>query len=119
MTASNASVTAPLGRALPGRRALASRPGTHAGTARKSMRERDRSGYLFVAPFAVATGLFLVLPTLYGLWMSFTEQASRAPAASSSASPTTPRPSATRRSGRRCGNTVVVHDPPAPCLWWW
>ena len=38
------------------------------------MRERDRSGYLFVAPFAVATGLFLVVPTLYGLWMSFTNQ---------------------------------------------
>ena len=28
----------------------------------------------FVAPFAVATGLFLVVPTLYGLWMSFTNQ---------------------------------------------
>jgi len=41
---------------------------------RSSLRARDKSGYLFVAPFAVATGLFLLWPTIYGLWMSFTDQ---------------------------------------------
>jgi multiple sugar transport system permease protein len=74
MTVSNTGVTAPAGPAVPDRTTPAGRSGTSAGAPRKSMRERDRSGYLFVAPFAVATGLFLVVPTLYGLWMSFTNQ---------------------------------------------
>jgi multiple sugar transport system permease protein len=74
MTVSNASVPSLAGRALPDRRVSASRPGERAGTTRKSLRERDRSGYLFVAPFAVVTGLFLLWPTIYGLWMSLTDQ---------------------------------------------
>ena len=43
-------------------------------TARPSLRARDRSGYLFVAPFVVAASLFLVWPTLSGLWTSFTNR---------------------------------------------
>ncbi|MFJ3402838.1 carbohydrate ABC transporter permease [Promicromonospora sp. NPDC090134] len=74
MTVSNAGVTAPPGRALPDSRKPSGRTGTRTATTGKSLRERDKSGYLFVAPFAVATGLFLLLPTLYGLWMSFTNQ---------------------------------------------
>ncbi|MFD2794094.1 carbohydrate ABC transporter permease [Promicromonospora vindobonensis] len=74
MTVSNASVTPLAGRATPDRRTPASRSGARTSTTEKSLRSRDKSGYLFVAPFAVATGLFLVLPTLYGLWMSFTNQ---------------------------------------------
>lgn len=74
MTVSNASVTAVPGRAASGRGTSADRSRTTARTTGKTLRQQDRSGYLFVAPFAVATGLFLVLPTLYGLWMSFTDQ---------------------------------------------
>ena len=74
MTVSNTGVTAPPGRALADRPTSTSRPGARAGKATKSLRERDRSGYLFVAPFAIATGLFLVWPTISGLWMSFTNQ---------------------------------------------
>lgn len=74
MTVSRTGVTAPPGKAPAGRPTSPSRSGEHAAPPRRSMRERDRSGYLFVAPFAVATGLFLVLPTLYGLWMSLTNQ---------------------------------------------
>lgn len=39
---------------------------------RKKAAWRDRSGYYFVLPFVVAGLLFLVWPTLSGLWMSFT-----------------------------------------------
>ncbi|GGM11418.1 carbohydrate ABC transporter permease [Promicromonospora citrea] len=70
MTVSNPSITAPAGKAPVRQPAGAGA----AGGTRKSLRERDRSGYLFVAPFAVAVGFFLVWPTLYGLWMSFTDQ---------------------------------------------
>src|SRR5690606_30700305 len=70
MTVSNPSITAPAGK-VPSRRPAG--PAAAGGT-RTSLRERDRSGYLFVAPFAVAVGFFLVWPTLYGLWMSFTDQ---------------------------------------------
>jgi len=70
MTVSNPSITAPAGK-VPSRRPAGA--GAAGGT-RTSLRERDRSGYLFVAPFAVAVGFFLVWPTLYGLWMSFTDQ---------------------------------------------
>ncbi|WP_166844387.1 carbohydrate ABC transporter permease [Isoptericola sp. BMS4] len=72
MTASSTSLSAPVTR-LPGR-ATGSRTRTGAAAARRPLRERDRSGYLFVAPFAVATGLFLLWPTIYGLWMSLTDQ---------------------------------------------
>ena len=41
---------------------------------RPSLRARDRSGYLFIAPFVAAAGLFLAWPTLTGLWMSFTNR---------------------------------------------
>ncbi|CAM3437711.1 carbohydrate ABC transporter permease [Isoptericola cucumis] len=39
-----------------------------------TLRSRDRSGYLFVAPFAVAAALFLAWPTLSGLWTSLTNR---------------------------------------------
>lgn len=74
MTVSNAHATTLPGRALPGRTRSTSRPRDRGAAARPTLRERDRSGYLFVAPFAVAAGLFLLWPTLYGLWMSFTDQ---------------------------------------------
>ncbi|MGC5166763.1 carbohydrate ABC transporter permease [Luteimicrobium sp. DT211] len=58
------------------RRTSRTRPGSAtASSTRKSLRERDKSGYVFVAPFAIAAGLFLLWPTIYGLWMSFTDQA--------------------------------------------
>lgn len=41
---------------------------------RPSLQARDRSGYLFVAPFVLAAGLFLAWPTLAGLWTSFTNR---------------------------------------------
>ncbi|MFE5336663.1 carbohydrate ABC transporter permease [Isoptericola sp. NPDC056573] len=72
MTASSTSLSAPVAR--PSRRAAATRTAGNARSARTSLRARDRSGYLFVAPFAAATGLFLLWPTIYGLWMSFTDQ---------------------------------------------
>ncbi|MCK9794316.1 sugar ABC transporter permease [Isoptericola sp. 4D.3] len=72
MTASSTSLSAPVAR--PSRRGTGTRTRPVADTARSSLRARDRSGYLFVAPFAVATGLFLLWPTVYGLWMSFTDQ---------------------------------------------
>lgn len=74
MTVSNAGVTTPPGKALAGPRTPDGRSAARAGTTPRSLRERDRSGYLFVAPFAIATGLFLVWPTISGLWMSFTNQ---------------------------------------------
>ncbi|MCP2265276.1 carbohydrate ABC transporter permease [Promicromonospora thailandica] len=74
MTVSNADVTTVPGGATSRRRTPAASPGTGTRTSGTSLRAQDRSGYLFVAPFAVATGLFLVVPTLYGLWMSFTNQ---------------------------------------------
>jgi multiple sugar transport system permease protein len=72
MTASSTSLSTPVAR--PSRRPTSTGTRGAAGTVRGSLRERDRSGYLFVAPFAVATGLFLLWPTIYGLWMSFTDQ---------------------------------------------
>ncbi|MFE6968243.1 carbohydrate ABC transporter permease [Isoptericola sp. NPDC057653] len=72
MTASSTSLSAPVAR--PSRRPSSTRTRGSAGTVRSSLRERDRSGYLFIAPFAAATGLFLLWPTIYGLWMSFTDQ---------------------------------------------
>ncbi|MFC8597660.1 carbohydrate ABC transporter permease [Isoptericola sp. NPDC057191] len=72
MTASSTSLSAPVARPSRGRTGTRPRTGTRA--TRTSLRARDRSGYLFVAPFAVATGLFLLWPTIYGLWMSFTDQ---------------------------------------------
>jgi multiple sugar transport system permease protein len=72
MTASSTSLSAPVAR--PSRRSTGPRTADRTGAARASLRARDRSGYLFVAPFAVATGLFLLWPTIYGLWMSFTDQ---------------------------------------------
>lgn len=71
MTASSTSLSAPVTR-LP-RRGAGTRSGATPAV-RSSLRARDKSGYLFVAPFAVATGLFLLWPTIYGLWMSFTDQ---------------------------------------------
>ena len=55
------------------------RPRAAAGAAPKpragsTLRARDRSGYLFVAPFAVAAALFLAWPTLSGLWTSLTNR---------------------------------------------
>jgi len=72
MTASSTSLSAPVAR--PSRRSAGPRTGTAPRAASTSLRARDRSGYLFVAPFAAATGLFLLWPTIYGLWMSFTDQ---------------------------------------------
>ncbi|ROS79154.1 carbohydrate ABC transporter permease [Cellulomonas sp. PhB143] len=75
MTVSSTSTAPASARANASRRAPGSRTAGAARTARrKTMRERDRSGYVFVAPFAIATGLFLLWPTIYGLWMSFTNQ---------------------------------------------
>ncbi|MGF0114889.1 carbohydrate ABC transporter permease [Promicromonospora sp. Marseille-Q5078] len=71
MTASSTSLSAPVTR-LP-RRGAGTRSGATPAV-RSSLRAQDKSGYLFVAPFAVATGLFLLWPTIYGLWMSFTDQ---------------------------------------------
>ena len=34
------------------------------------------SGLPFLVPFAVVAVLFLIVPILYGLWLSFTEQSS-------------------------------------------
>ncbi|NJA59063.1 sugar ABC transporter permease, partial [Streptomyces sp. NEAU-H3] len=34
---------------------------------------RGGSGGLFVAPFMIFFGLFLLVPLVYGLWMSFTD----------------------------------------------
>ena len=55
------------------------RPRAEAGPAPRpragsTLRARDRSGYLFVAPFAIAAGLFLAWPTLAGLWTSLTNR---------------------------------------------
>ncbi|MET7519754.1 sugar ABC transporter permease [Streptomyces sp. NPDC005480] len=46
-------------------------PTRGAGPARRSVLGRT-SGPLFVAPFVVVFGLFLVVPLVWGLWMSFT-----------------------------------------------
>ncbi|SKC62867.1 carbohydrate ABC transporter permease [Krasilnikoviella flava] len=72
MTASSTSLSAPVAR--PSRRSAGPRTAGTTRSTRTSLRARDRSGYLFVAPFAAATGLFLLWPTIYGLWMSFTDQ---------------------------------------------
>lgn len=80
MTASSTSLSAPVAR--PSRRSTGSRPRTGTRAVSHSLRAQDRSGYLFVAPFAVATGLFLLWPTIYGLWMSFTDQSLTATASS-------------------------------------
>ncbi|UNX54624.1 sugar ABC transporter permease [Georgenia sp. TF02-10] len=42
--------------------------------ARGTLRSRDRSGYLFVAPFVLAAALFLGWPIVSGLWMSLTNR---------------------------------------------
>ena len=42
-----------------------------AGRSRRRRSENLR-GWIYCAPFLIAFGLFLIWPTLYGLWMSFT-----------------------------------------------
>ena len=42
-----------------------------AGRSRRR-RSENRRGWIYCAPFLIAFGLFLIWPTLYGLWMSFT-----------------------------------------------
>ena len=44
------------------------------GSASSRAVTRLGSGMPFLVPFLVVTGLFLVLPIVYGLWLSFTEQ---------------------------------------------
>ncbi len=47
---------------------------TTPGRAKGTLRSRDRSGYLFVAPFALAAALFLGWPIVSGLWTSLTNR---------------------------------------------
>ena len=45
----------------------------HLTPGRKNRRRADNlRGWLYVAPFLIAFGMFLIWPTIYGLWMSFT-----------------------------------------------
>lgn len=39
---------------------------------RRRRRSDNLRGWLYLAPFLIAFGLFLIWPTVYGLWMSFT-----------------------------------------------
>jgi ABC-type sugar transport system permease subunit len=39
---------------------------------RRRRRSENLRGWAYVAPFLIAFGLFLIWPTIYGLWMSFT-----------------------------------------------
>ena len=64
------SVAAPSGSDAPPRPPGATE---HLSAGRKRRRRRDNvRGWLYVAPFLIAFGLFLIWPTIYGLWMSFT-----------------------------------------------
>src|SRR5690606_21029925 len=58
----------------PGKTAAPSPPLTPAlSPARRRRRRSDNvRGWLYLAPFLLAFGLFLIWPTVYGLWMSFT-----------------------------------------------
>ncbi|MCI7456156.1 carbohydrate ABC transporter permease [Actinomyces urogenitalis] len=53
-----------------------SRSARHAEAARASQSSIKRlgSGLPFLVPFLIVAALFLILPILYGLWLSFTEQ---------------------------------------------
>ncbi|MBS6071304.1 MAG: sugar ABC transporter permease [Actinomyces urogenitalis] len=53
-----------------------SRSARHAEAARASQSSVKRlgSGLPFLVPFLIVAALFLILPILYGLWLSFTEQ---------------------------------------------
>ncbi|WP_308651942.1 sugar ABC transporter permease [uncultured Actinomyces sp.] len=53
-----------------------SRSARHAEPARASQSSVKRlgSGLPFLVPFLIVAALFLILPILYGLWLSFTEQ---------------------------------------------
>src|SRR5699024_12693921 len=63
------SVAAPSGSDAPPRPPGATE---HLSAGRKRRRRRDNvRGWLYVAPFLIAFGLFLIWPTIYGLWMSF------------------------------------------------
>ena len=64
------SVAAPSGASAP-----PPPPGAteHLSAGRKRRRRNDNvRGWLYAAPFLIAFGLFLIWPTIYGLWMSFT-----------------------------------------------
>ena len=64
------------GLGAPGAASAAPRtPGAtdHLSPGRKRRRRADNlRGWLYVAPFLIAFGMFLIWPTVYGLWMSFT-----------------------------------------------
>jgi multiple sugar transport system permease protein len=53
---------------------LAKGAATPASTTRARKARRGRIGLLYVAPFAVSFLLFLAWPTVYGIWMSFTDR---------------------------------------------
>lgn len=64
------SVAAPSGASAP-----PPPPGAteHLSAGRKRRRRNDNvRGWLYATPFLIAFGLFLIWPTIYGLWMSFT-----------------------------------------------
>ncbi|MGO3151969.1 MAG: carbohydrate ABC transporter permease [Galactobacter sp.] len=79
MTTARAEAHGPEAQGIDGATSAGVAPRRRAGakrgkgaTSRKRAGWRDRSGYWFVLPFVVAGVLFLVWPTVYGLWMSFT-----------------------------------------------
>jgi len=47
-------------------------PRTVSPAARRRRRGENLRGWVYVAPFLLAFALFLIWPTIYGLWMSFT-----------------------------------------------